>query len=367
MIEANEYIFDLLASFVENQNIEVSIFRDHKRCIKTNEDDKQWLKKLKITDQQSILPYFRTATFEFDHKNYFVAIGWQHKLEIEQEIIEEIELNGGMLTALLFELKVSVKQTADAYQIAEDIFYPRENEDLIRYEFSKIHEFFEPVFVYQINDECPFIKVKSDVIQIATVNLSAFYIIQQRQIISLKFRKETLFVFERLFIESVEMMQFDTFENLLFSLVSVSWKHSFLDVYRCIERLFSISFWQEFYQNLGIKDSLLNFSANIENYTEWRPKEKEAINKLIDKSPEDAINILKEIKNDLDGNSEGNLGEFIYKIRNSIVHFRPATEPISINDKNWDKLIRACLLVIEYWYGQYENEFNNCRNQDLED
>ncbi|MFO0175040.1 MAG: hypothetical protein ACK51W_21575, partial [Aphanizomenon sp.] len=113
--------------------------------------------------------------------------------------------------------------------------------------------------------------------------------------------------------------------------------------------------------------SLLNFSANIENYTNWRPNEKEAINKLIDKSPEDAINILKEIKNDLDGNSEGNLGEFIYKIRNSIVHFRPATEPISINDKNWDKLIRACLLVIEYWYGQYENEFNNCLNQDLED
>ena len=37
-------------------------------------------------------------------------------------------------------------------------------------------------------------------------------------------------------------MQFDTFENLLFSLVSVSWKHSFLDIYRCIERLFSISF-----------------------------------------------------------------------------------------------------------------------------
>lgn len=367
MIEANKHIFDLLASFVENQNIEVPIFRDHKRCIQTNEDDQQWLKKLKITNQQSILPYFRTATFEFDHKNYFVAIGWEHKLEIEQEIIEEIELNGGMLTALLFELKVSVKQTADAYQIAQDIFYPPENEEIIKYEFSQINHFFEPVFVYQINDECPFIKVKSDVIQIATVNLSAFYIIQQRQIISLKFREETLFVFERLFIESVEMMQLDTFENLLFSLVSVSWKHSFLDVYRCIERLFSISFWQGFYQNLGIKDSLLNFSANIEKYTKWRPNEKEAINKLIDKSPEDATNILKEIKNDLDGNLEGDLGEFIYKIRNSIVHFRPATEPISINDKNWDKLIRACLLVIEYWYGQYQNEFNNCLNQDLED
>ena len=77
---------------------------------------------------------------------------------------------------------------------------------------------------------------------------------------------------------------------------------------------------------------------------------------------------MKEIKNDLDGNSKGNLGEFIYKIRNSIVHFRPATEPISINDKNWDKLIRACLLVIEYWYGQYKDEFNdNCQNQDLQD
>ena len=36
MKEANKHIFDLLASFVENQNIEVSIFRDHKRCIQRN-------------------------------------------------------------------------------------------------------------------------------------------------------------------------------------------------------------------------------------------------------------------------------------------------------------------------------------------
>jgi hypothetical protein len=357
MIEANKYIFNLLANFVENQNIDVPIFRDAKRCIETNEDDKRWLQQVKIITEQSILPYFRTATFEFDNKNYFVAIGWQDKLELEQEIIEEIELNGGMVTALLFDLKVSVKQTANAYQIANNILYLPEK-DIIRYKFSEINHFFEPLFVYQINDKCPFVEIKSDIIKIANVNLSAFYIIQHRQIISLRFQKETLLVFERLFTEGVKVMQYDTFENLLFSLVSVSWKHSFLDVYRCIERLFSISFWQEFYEGLEVKDSLLNFSAKIENYTDWRPQEKEAINKLIDHAPEEAINLLREIKNDLYGNSEGKLGEFIYEIRNSIVHFRPATKPISIDNQNWDKLIRACLLVIECLYHQYEEMLN---------
>lgn len=164
-----------------------------------------------------------------------------------------------------------------------------------------------------------------------------------------------------MFIEGAKNIPFD---NLVFSLVSVYWRYSFLDVYRCIERLFSISFLEEIYQDLGIENSLslLNFSAKIEKYIGWRPEEIKAINKLIDDSPQDAIDILQELKSFIDSRQADTLpskpGEVIYKIRNSIVHLRPATESISMDDKHWNKLIRASLLIIEYWYHKYDDQLN---------
>ena len=142
MIKSNKYIFNLLAEFVEDKNIERPILADAKRCIETNDREREWLQKLKIENTQSILPRFTTAYFEF----------------------------------------------------------------------------------------------------------------------------------ERLFIEGAKNIPFD---NLVFSLVSVYWRYSFLDVYRCIERLFSISFLEEIYQDLGIENSLslLNFSVKIEKYIGWRPEE----------------------------------------------------------------------------------------------
>ncbi|MDJ0697906.1 hypothetical protein [Mastigocoleus sp. MO_188.B34] len=79
----------------------------------------------------------------------------------------------------------------------------------------------------------------------------------------------------------------------------------------------------------------------------------------IDKSPQQAIELLKEIKLFIDGNSEGKDGDLIYKIRNSIVHFRPANKQIKLNDEHWDKLIRASLLVIEDWYKKYDAQLSN--------
>ncbi|WP_377481075.1 MAG: hypothetical protein P2A85_13935 [Microcoleus anatoxicus] len=76
MIEANEYIFKILVEFVQLSEVAVSVF-DKKRCIETNTEEKEWLKKLKIINKQLILPNFQTASFEFNTQKYFVAVGWQ--------------------------------------------------------------------------------------------------------------------------------------------------------------------------------------------------------------------------------------------------------------------------------------------------
>lgn len=347
MIEANQYIFRVLADFVQASNIGVPIFDRDVRYIKTNDIEKEWLQKLKITMIQPILPNFKTASFEFEGKKYFVAIGW-HTQEIGEEVIQSIEPNAGIVTALLSELKVPVNQNANPYDIANEIFY-KPDQQRIKYDFPLVAKFFEPISVYQIQDDSPF--VNQDDINI--IRLSGFYALNNRQLISLNFSALTLSTFEKLFIEGSKNIPC---ENLLLSLVSVSWKYTFLDIYRCIERLFCISALEDFHKNLKIGDSLLKFSADIENYIGWRPKENESLNKLIENSPEEAIHLFREVKVSIDGQEEGKYGELIYRVRNSIVHFRPANEEIKLDDENWDKLINSSLLVIDYWYKKYDKQ-----------
>lgn len=355
MIEANKYIFGELADFVKANQTDVVIDRQKKRCIETNDEDKEWLKSLNIiNDKYYILPNFQTASFQYDGNDYFVTIGVQEYLENDrEEVIQLLELNAGIVTALLSELKISVDKKVDPYQIIEEIFYPSEDE-MILYNFSKVKDFFEPIFVYKIPKNSTFLSL--DKINISRI--SGFYTVKSSQLISLNFSPNTLNEFEKLFIEGSQNIPY---ESLLSSLVSVSWKYSFLDVYRCIERLFPISALEDLHKKLNIVYSLLNFADDIESYIGWRPKENGALNKLINYSPKIARQMLCQIKGDIKGIEEAKLGDFIYKIRNSIVHFRPAIQPITskLDDNNWNRLIHSCLLVIEYWYAKYEPQLTD--------
>lgn len=349
MIEANGYIFNVLANFVE-ENIKTLSISPNKRCIETDDTEKQWLKFLTINKIKPILPNFKTACFEFDNFKYFAVSGWKDLPEVEYGSLELIELNAGIVTALLFELKITIGKNISPYIIADEIFYESE-ENIIKYQYTKVLNFFEPLSVYKVQEDFPLTSITDSDI----AKLSGLYIIGNSQIQSLNFSRETRDYFERIFLEGAKSIPYD---NLLFSLVAVNWKHSFLDIYRCMERLFPIFFLEELHTKLQININLLEFSSNIEKYIGWRPKENEAINQLIDKSPAGAISIFKEIKKWVDGSEDGKCGDLVYKIRNSIVHFRPANEYIELDEKYWDKLILACLYIIEHWYVEYDNQLN---------
>jgi hypothetical protein len=74
---------------------------------------------------------------------------------IDRKFIESVELNAGIVTALLFELKISLNQKASPYDIADEIFY-ESKEKIIKYDFSVIANFYEPFSVYQIQEDSPF-------------------------------------------------------------------------------------------------------------------------------------------------------------------------------------------------------------------
>ena len=343
MIDANISIFGKMSDFTKRYDDNIN--SEIRRCINTTNDEKEWLKNLVVIKEQLISSKLKTALFEFEGLQYFVVVGCQHQEDIELEnVVEFTEMNAGIFTALILELKVPLIQKANYLEMIEDIFY-ESSEQIIRYELSSVSKFFEPLCVYKIDNDCPFNRGGGEDEDL--IRLSGFYILKNRQLISLEFSSNTLDKFEKVFFEGSGTIPY---ENLLLSLVSIAWKYSFLDIYRCIERLFCISALEEFHGKLRITHSILQFATDIEDHIDWRPKEDKSLNKIIEKSPEEATNLLREVKDFIHGESEGNHGDLIYKIRNSIVHFRGINEALhsSLDDLHWDKLINSSLLIVEH-------------------
>jgi hypothetical protein len=347
MKEANISIFKKLADFATKHGN--SIDDRNKRCIETNEIEKEWLKNIDVIEKYPILPSIQTALFKFENQKYFVTVGFQYQEKSDvSNILEYVKINAGILTALLFKLEVPLVKSLNYLDITNEIFY-ESSDELIKYQFNCVSKFFEPLCIYRINEDCPFTGGED----IDLIRLSGFYILKNRQLISLNFSSNTLDKFEKIFFEGSKVIPH---ENLLLSLVSSAWKYSFLDIYRCIERLFCISALEEFHNKFQITCSILQFSTDIEDHIGWRPKEEDSLDKIIKKSPQEITNLLQEIKAFIHGEAEGDRVNIIYKIRNSIVHFRGTNKAIysSLNDLHWDKLINSSLLIVEYWYDKYD-------------
>lgn len=199
MIEANKYIFDTLASFV-SESIQGYYIPSNKRCIATDDNEKEWLKKIKILKIKQILPNFKTSLFEYNEVKYFAVVGWNNSTEIEYENFSLIDMNAGIVTALIFELKLTVAQNVDPYLIAEQICYSSE-ETTIKYNYKDILQMFEPLSVFEIQKNSLFNNSINDnrYIDAAIAKISGFFIIRNPQLQFLKFSKETTDYFERVF------------------------------------------------------------------------------------------------------------------------------------------------------------------------
>lgn len=341
MKEANKHIFSVLTEFVRKSDISVEI-PEGTRFIKTDEDEKEWLKKSIIDEKYSVLPALKVSSLNFGGKKYFIVIGWEPPGD-STEILTHIPLNAGLATAVIDELGVPVRRGIDPFSIVNEVLfqYKEENEDYSGHDFNLIINFFEPFYVYEIRENSPIDKSY-------TIRIAGHFICENKERLFLPFSPETICKFEKLFIEGLSGIPY---ENLLSSLTSIHWKFSFLDIYRCIERLFPVVSLNALHQSVECPVSLFRFSEEVEEKIGWRPKEAEAIRTLLKESPDEARQLLQNVKISLDGISEEEIGSFFYKIRNSIVHYRTST-PIYApkNEEGWDNLIKAGLAVIDYWY-----------------
>ena len=164
------------------------------------------------------------------------------------------------------------------------------------------------------------------------------------EILLLPYDQKTLNAFE-----TVANLEDDSIplDNVLRSLTSYHWKFCFIDLYRCHERLFLLAWVDEFQKTMQSQLSLQDLYKSMRRRYQTEHHEDQNIVSLYRMLPQEVLDIL-------DGQQNVKTkSEYIYKIRNKIVHYQRTDDEIeNISDEEWNKTILFLLSCLPHLYNQ---------------
>lgn len=183
----------------------------------------------------------------------------------------------------------------------------------------------------------------------------AGYLLCQSEYFSLSVNADCLNEFTLLFEDS---NPFIPYELVLFAISSNSKKHAFIELYRCMENLYPLPHLRKIFNEGFIKKTNpFEISQKLEDHMRWRPKEDESLREIMAAVPDREKSILKIAKNST-AHKDMNDANFIYKLRNSSVHYRKSLTEMKIKDDEWDGIISGLIQIIKHIYREYSEELN---------
>ncbi|HBC8110644.1 TPA: hypothetical protein ACUB1K_003539 [Klebsiella michiganensis] len=144
-------------------------------------------------------------------------------------------------------------------------------------------------------------------------------------------------------------------------LLSYNWQSLFLDLYRCLEQLYTALKLKSLVAKITYQGTLADLAYLLEDELSWRPKEQDALASILAHSSEATrikihaaflVNIA-----DITDFSASRCASFIYKLRNSHVHFRPAMKAETKKTDEWNGIILAMCDAVDEIYGSLGKDF----------
>jgi len=315
------------------------------RYIKTNDIEKRWLKEAKIIDEIQILPKVKSELIEFE-KGYYITVNGLllDNNSIDLDVLEPLKSNAGLLTFLISESRITLEDSINELDFYDKILFQHKDSLYKGHDFEELNEYLQPSLLYKIPENSVFQKVSLKRILCYLLSLN------KKQLI-LRFDNNVLSTISELSLVGSSNISFGL---LMGCLLSTTYKHAFLEVYKLIERLFPISYLKDFHDVVSTQLSFLEFTSQLENITSWRPREEDAIEKIFGSTKEttkdyflDFFKSAPELPSVVDH-------KYFYKIRNSIVHFRANHKEFILSDLQWNLLILATLHLIDEQYSFHQ-------------
>ncbi|WP_162927193.1 hypothetical protein [Flavobacterium anhuiense] len=338
-VDAFENLKDLLFSY-SNINSESG-----RRYISTNEIEKKWLIETEILEVINILPDVMGIVFEFQDSKFVCLIGSRFlNHTCEMSVLEEYPFNAGLMTVFLAEKYLKINPTISFLEFEDNIMSQHLDAAYKGHNYEDFLNYLEPIQLFLINENS-LIK-NEDIYRILTYIYS-----NSSENLILKFEYKVLSIISEI---SLVGSRFISYNLILSALLSTTYKHSFLELYRLVERLFPLNYLKIFYEKSLSQLSFLDFSSELENSTSWKPREDEAVEKIFSSfkiSTKEAFNDFYQSINYTGENPH----KYFYKLRNSIVHFRANHEELDLEESQWNLLILATLTLVDEQYSFYNN------------
>ncbi|OCA75440.1 hypothetical protein [Chryseobacterium arthrosphaerae] len=316
-----------------------------KRYIKSRDFEKDWIKEAQIRDILIITSDIRLIEIEFCSEFYIAIVGANITDNQIPEILETFDINSGITTLLVSEKYLKLSKRANQLEFYDNILFQHLDPSYNGHDFEDILQFLEPVQIFKLS--------KFSILKTNSVDRIACYIFSKStNELILEFNQDVLDLISELSLMGSDSINYRLIINCIFS---TTYKHSFLELYRLIERIFPVSYLKELHLKSRTTLDFLDFVSEFETSLKWKPKEDMAIDRIFEESKVTTLQYFQNFKTSLPDDQNHNHATFFYKLRNSIVHFRANHEEIFLTSEQWNLLLLATLYLIDEHYSLYNN------------
>lgn len=154
------------------------------------------------------------------------------------------------------------------------------------------------------------------------------------------------------------------FELVLQGIMAFSWQSFYLEIYRCIEKLYSLPRLLELSGKWPSQIALHDTAQLLDAILSWRPREEDALVGILKLcSPQCVENLLNSFNLRLESNSDKHavVARAIYAARNELVHYRPSVSSSGVDDQSWDKRVGALVACVEDIYSLHGDTFHEVK------
>lgn len=309
------------------------------------------------------LPSAIVAHLRLDEHSYVALSIGQFDVRDKPEYVEEIIEDNPGLVALLLGNEVAWPILGDrqARLMLRDFYYkePADGESFVKIPVFReddvpcILDVMFPVFIIKTSGYFPSNRN-------SLFSIHAFTALASRQYENkLGFSSQVLEEFQQLLSARVA---FHIGENVFNALWSYNWRHSFMELYRCIEYLYGfddfLTFTKELEQKHGVTTAIRGDIFKEFKKIGWRKNERQAIIQLMTDVTEVCCNEMLialnkgTIATTPPENPRQTCAEKLYTLRNSIVHWNLLQErgPSDYSDSQWNEIFLNLIILIQTLY-----------------
>ena len=348
-IEMSQQIFQRLILQAANAGVTIPDVDKPRWIQKLNDDDASLMAKADVSSQQKITRQISAIQIEHDETRYFAVLGLG-EIDTAPGGLEPIELTPGLFSAAVTQS--DIPPSATGLEILNTIgVLHAEDAGFEGYDLSDIALLFPSIAIYEADQNYEYTSTVVRVLGALTAQSYADGPIAPSA--------STLAKVSSLFESGSEHVPF---ENILQGLLSISWGGFFLELYRAVEQLYAVPRLSALVEAWPTPLPYRQLADLLESHLSWRPKEDEALAKIIGEC--DAAIVQPLIENFCKGRetdqeiSAEKVATDIYKVRNRLVHFRAALGEIKHTDDVWDLMIAAMLDLVRDIYQRHGDRFN---------